>query len=118
MSNVVQAAALGLEAALKTVAGLRVYRLGTTVDPPGIVVGPPQLAWEGYGGGPATATFAVFVMVAMDDKALERLWEYVTPVSEAVESVAAAVVRGADPGVYAAGTTDLPCYTLQVEMSL
>jgi hypothetical protein len=116
--SIVADAALALEAALKTVAGLRLYRLGETVDPPGIVVGPPQLVWESYGAGPATATFAVFVMVAMDDKALERLWEYVTPVAEAVESVADAVVRSADPGVYAAGTTDLPCYTLQVEMSL
>lgn len=118
MSNVVQDAALALEAALKTVAGLRVYRLGENIDPPGIVVGPPRLDWTAYCAAPTEATFAVFVMVGMDDKALERLWQYVPPVSEAVDAVTNAAVRSATPGIYTSGTSDLPCYTLSVEFSL
>lgn len=118
MSNVVQDAALALETALKTVTGLRLYRLGENIDPPGIVVGPPKLDWTGFCGDPTEATFAVFLIEAMDDRSLERLWVWVAPVSVAVDSVQDAVVRSANPGVYEAGTTSMPCYVLNVEVSL
>ncbi|WP_435583377.1 hypothetical protein [Amycolatopsis thermoflava] len=117
MRTVTEAAAQ-LEAALKSVDGLRYVQLGSDVDPPGLVLGVPQLNWEGYGSAPATATFPVIVVVAMDDRALEQLWKLVTPVATAVDTVPDAVVQTADPGVFNAGNQDLPCYTLSVEVSL
>jgi hypothetical protein len=118
MTNVVQDAAMALETALKTLPGFRLYRLGENIDPPGIVVGPPKLDWTSFCGDPTEATFSVFLIEAMDDRSLERLWEHVAPVSVAVDSVQDAVVRSATPGIYEAGATKLPCYVLSVEVSL
>ncbi len=118
MTNPVQAAAQDLETALSGVEGLRYYPLGSNVDPPGLVMGPPALTWEAYCLTPTTATFPVFLVTALDDRALEQLFQYVVPVSEALEAVTDAAVQNASPGTYLAGTQELPCYTLSVEVAL
>jgi len=107
-----------LEAALKTVDKLRLHTLSDSIDPPALLIGAPQLTWDGYGSAPAAATFPVFVIVGMDDRALERLWEFVAPVAAAVDTVEDAVVQSADPGTFPSGAQDLPCYSLSVEVSL
>ncbi|OXM73085.1 MULTISPECIES: hypothetical protein [Amycolatopsis] len=115
----VSEAAQQIETALKTVDKLRLYQLDDDdIDPPGLVLGPPQLTWDGYGPAPTTATFLVFLVVAVDERALERLWQFVGPVAAALDTVQDAVVQSADPGAYPAGSQNLPCYSLSVEVSL
>lgn len=116
----VEAAAGALIVALRTVEGLRVYDdPGAVIDPPGAIVGPPSLAWEGYCAGPSAARFLVVVAVALDERALPQLWELAPRVALAIETdVPDAVVRRADPGVWAGGGVDLPSYELQIEVSL
>ncbi|NIH81691.1 hypothetical protein [Amycolatopsis viridis] len=114
----VSEAAQQIETALKTVDKLRVYPLGDDIDPPGLLIGAPQLTWDGYGSAPTTATFPVFLIVAMDERALELLWQLVTPVTAALDTVQDAVVQSADPGTFPAGSQNLPCYSFSVEVSL
>ncbi|OLT46487.1 hypothetical protein BJF85_16725 [Saccharomonospora sp. CUA-673] len=117
----VQQAATALEDALRHVDGARVYRdpAGAVADPPALLVGPPRLTWEGICGGPTSATFVVYVMAAMDERAVSRLWELVPVVAAAIdEHVRDAVVTEANPGVFDAGGNNLPSYELTVEVAL
>lgn len=117
--TLVSDAAEALEAALRTVPGLRVYTdVGAAIDPPGAVVGPPSLTWGSVCAEPSSATFLVAVVVAMDDRAMPRLWELVPQVATALETVSDAVVRRATPDVWTSGTANLPSYAVFVEMSL
>lgn len=115
----VEEAALALEAALKTVPGIRVYTdPGATVDPPAALLGPPQLTWSDPGPEPTSGRFVVVLMVAADERAMSRLWGLVPQVVAAVENTDDAVVKAANPGVWASGGQQLPCYEIQIEMSL
>jgi hypothetical protein len=119
VSGVVGAAAEALAEALRTVEGLRVHTdPGALLDPPAAVVGPPALAWEGYDAAPTSARFVVVVVVAMDERALPRLWDLVPLVAAAVDTVPDAVLRTADPGVWSANGADLPSYELLIEVAL
>lgn len=113
--SVIGDARVAIEAAAKTVDGITTYPLGATVTPPAVVVGPARLAPLGSCAGPATAAFAVWVVVALDDRALERLEELGPAVWAAIEDQTEAVVTGADAAVYVAGGPDLPCYELTTE---
>lgn len=106
-----------LVTALTGVSGQVYTDLGASVNPPCIMLGPPALEWEGVCVGPTSARWLVYVIVPADERAMERLWELVEPVADAIDGTPAVVIR-ADPGVYAAGTQDLPCYEFQVEVSL
>lgn len=109
----------GLESALGTV--LRIYRDGTNpVDPPGIVLGPPQLRWEAADNGVTSFTLILYLIVKADDRMMSRLFDLVEPVANAVwDNVETAAVTDASPGSYPiSDTTSLPCYQLTVEMSL
>lgn len=117
--SIVKAKAEELETAAKTVPNVRFYRdLGATVDPPALVIGPPRLQWESYCVDPTSATFIVIVMVAMNERAQEALWDLVPLVAAAMSDVEDAVVTTASPGVFNAGGTDLPSYEITVEVSL
>lgn len=117
--SIVSAAADRLSTALKTVEGVRLYDLGANLDPPALVLGMPRLTFGAYCPGQITgATFPVFLVVAMDDRAQLRLWELAEPVAAAIESVVDAAISGSDPGLYLAGQSELPSYTFTVEMSL
>ena len=105
-----------LKAALATVDGLRVYELGTPVDPPGGVVGPPRLTWEVYCDEPTSAQFVVYLVSAMNERALDKLLELLPAVTLALMAVPNAVVVEATPGEYPAG--DLPCYAINVDVVL
>lgn len=118
MTNPVQDASAALESALSAIEGVRFYRLGTTTSGVSVVLSPPKLTWETYSTVPTTATFLVHLVVPFDDRAVEKLWEFVVPVSEAIESVVDAVVLSADPGLYPDGSTSLPEYVFTVEYSL
>ncbi|MBK1785133.1 hypothetical protein [Prauserella cavernicola] len=122
--SLVREAAERLEAALATVGDLRVTRdLGSNVDPPAAIIGPPRLDWDGYLplgelAQPTSATCVVYVAVANDDRSLERLWEFVPRVAAALSEVQDAVTTSALPGMFPVGNADLPCYEITVEMSL
>ncbi|MHA6626886.1 hypothetical protein ACU61A_15735 [Pseudonocardia sichuanensis] len=116
MSAVAEAAA-ALEAALKTVEGLRVYTdPAATVNPPGVVVVPPTLTWGGYRDGPTDALFVVAVVVRPDARAVERLWELVPRVAAALDELPDVAVRQAEPGTW--GSSNLPAYLIETGVAL
>jgi hypothetical protein len=104
--------------ALKTVDGVRFYDYGDNIDPPAVLVSPPSLDWEGYAAQPTSATIQVFLVVAQNDRALPQMLKYLPSVSDALDAVTDAVVRTATPTIFQAGSTDLPCYAISVEISL
>lgn len=116
----IKEAAEALRDALKTVDGLRATTdPGANIDPPMGVVGPPALAWEAYSTEPTSARFVVYVVVAADEKALERLWELVPAVVASLEKVPdAALINPATPGRWQTGRVDLPSYELQIEVAI
>lgn len=117
--NVAQAYAALVEA-LATVEGARGYDdPGANLDPPATIVGPPLLEYAGAPGpDPVNGKFLVVLAVVSDERAMVRLWELLPRVIDAIESVGPAVVGQASPGTWRTGATDLPCYEIQVEMSL
>lgn len=117
--SLVSDAADALMAALKTVEGVRYHDLSTNIDPPALVIGIPRLTFETYSPGTITAaTFPVFLIVAMDDRAQRKLWDLVGPVAAAIEAETNATITTADPGWYPAGAQELPSYTFTTEMSM
>jgi hypothetical protein len=117
--NAIETAAEELATALRSVPELRVYTdPGASVDPPAALVGPPQLTWGAYDVGPTAARFVVIVLVTADERAMVRLWDLVPQAAAAIEEVDDAVVRQANPGTFTTGGTELPCYEIQVEVSL
>lgn len=108
-----------IAAAAATVPGVRVHALGESVTPPAVVIGPPELNWNRFCTGPNDATFTVYVIVALDDRALDRLLDLAPAVQSAIETDTPATVPRAIPGTYtSAGSGDLPAYELQVEYPL
>lgn len=106
-------------AAAAAAEGLRLHLVGEQVTPPAVIVGVPPFEPLGMCSGPASAVFPLYVVVDLNDRSLERLWELVPAVWSAVEDNTDGVVRRADPGTYVAGAgADLPCYELAVEYPL
>lgn len=127
MSAVAAAAGVVL-AALEGLDGVRVEQdPGAAITPPSTadgaggataVLGPPSLLWESGAPEPTTARFLVYVVVDATDRAIERLWELVPVVAAALDTEPDVVVIQADPGTYPAGGVELPCYQIQIEVSL
>lgn len=109
-----------LEAGLEQVAGLRVYRtVGSVVDPPAAVIGPPSLSWGAYCADPTMARFDVYVVANANDWAGEAFFDLAPAVAKAVDGVLDAALAGdAEPGTYQSGGTTLPAYHLTVEIGL
>lgn len=116
--NPIKAAALMLEAALSSVGYPGYHDPAKTITPPASLVGPPELEFETFQLKPTTARFPVFVMVAADEYAVERLWELPGKVAQAVDELDDAAVTAASPGLFSAPGGELPCYELIVEMGL
>jgi hypothetical protein len=117
--SAVAAAAAELAAALATVEGARPYAdPGAVIDPPGLVLGPPALLFEGPCPEPTSARWLVYVVVPADERALETLWALVPVVAEAIDALPGAAVIRADPGTFLSGGVDLPCYEIQIDVSL
>lgn len=108
-----------LNTALTGLAGIRHYpHLLANVDPPATMVGLPRLEWAVVCSEPTSATFLVYLMVALDDRAVDRLQDMLPVVVEAIESVPDAVVTTATPLVSPYGAPDLPAYEITVEVAL
>lgn len=118
--SVVSDAVASLEAALRSVDGVRYYRdPAGQIDPPATLLGPVELAWEAAGcGGPTGGTWRVYVVHALDSRAAERLPELVLLVAGVLDELPEAAVLRADPGVFVAGGQELPSYEITVEVAL
>lgn len=115
--SAVRDAAHALATALSTVDGVRVYTdPSATVDPPGLVIGPPSLSFEAFCPDPTSAAFMVYIVTAGDGRAVERLWDLVRLVAGAVEAHTPGAVTSATPGSW--GTPELPAYVLRIEVPL
>lgn len=109
-----------LVAACGAVEGLRAHDdPGASFDPPCVLVSPPILQWGTYSdGAPSTARHVAILMVKHDDRAIPNLERLVPLVGAAIYGVDDAVITGAMPGMWRAGKTELPCYEIQIEVSL
>ena len=108
-----------LQGAAKTVQGIRAHTDPTTTpDPPVVAVGPPTLTYDGYSGDPVSATYPVYVAVAVDSRAIERLVDLAPRVATAITDITDAVVMRAEPTVFNGGGPPLPAYEITVEVSL
>jgi len=119
----VSAAADALDAlfvALEGVDGLRVVRgIGLQVDPPAVVIPPPNLTWSAMGDDPTDATFSVGLLVVNNDRITEQLLYWQPLVVAALQTVDNAVVTTAALGSWpAGGGTDLPAYLITTEVGL
>lgn len=118
-TDAVKVAAEALEVALNAVENVRAYRDPSAVlVPPGVVIGPPRLAFEAYCLEPTSATFPLYLVVKFDDRVLERMWSFVPTIAAAVDKVPGAAVTRADPGVFNANGQDMPCYEITTEVAL
>lgn len=109
-----------LETAAKTVDGVRVFALDEVVDPPGVVVEPPELTPRTACAGYTDAKFTVNIVVAMQDarRVVEALLALVDAVTVAIEDSTRATVTNGVPGTYTTGGGELPAYQLTVEVPL
>lgn len=116
------AAAKTLRTELKALSadGIRNVAYGVPASPPCTVVGPPVPSYEVYGAPVATsATFVVYLVVTMNEEAVERLLTALPKVVEAIEGVDDATVDDVQPTVYRDPSgTELPCYMITVSMAL
>lgn len=104
---------------LSELPGFRLYRDAASIDsPPAVYVGPPLLTWDGFDSDPTTATFTVYIVVPASDRAQEQLQDVLPAVATAVDRVPDAVVKSARPGIWKAGSADLPTYEMSVHVSL
>jgi hypothetical protein len=105
--------------ACEAVEGIRVIRRpGVTGDPPCVYVPPPALTWDGYVDAPTEAVFEVVLAVRADAHAIERLFDLLPLVTEALDGAENAVVKEAEPSVWRVGTAELPCYLIRTEVSV
>jgi len=118
--SAIEEAADDLLAALRTVEGVWAYSdPGAPVEvPAATVLGPPALTWEAGCGGPTSARWLVYLVVAADETALARLWALLPAVVAAIDALPNAAVIRADPGAYLAGGPELPCYEIQADYAL
>lgn len=108
-------AAEALEAALRSVDGVRVFRdPGAAVVPPAAIVMPPRLTWSTV-TGPSGAEFRVYAVVSIGERTVEQLWDLADQIAEAIDSHTEGAVMRADPGTFVAGGSELPAYEFTVE---
>lgn len=122
MSTIGDAAA-ALRMAAATVVGLRAYEgtpddPGAVLDPPAVVVGPPELAWREVSRDSIDATFTVYLVMPADDRAIERLWDSILDLRVALETVASATVVSAVPEPFLATGLELPAYAIEVRYAI
>jgi hypothetical protein len=121
MSGSVAQAAQLLAEVLDRVDGLTVHTdpSAAVVTMPAAVVGPPALFWEAYSLSPTRAEFPVHLIESTDELTMERVWDLIPTVSEALDEEANATVLRAVPSQWAAAEADrLPSYVLTVEVRI
>jgi hypothetical protein len=115
----IRRAAESLSAALAGIDGLPTHTdPALPITPPCTVLGPPQVRWETVNSAPSSARFIVYIVENMSAGAIERLWDLPEPVADAIHNHTDGVVIDGFPQVFLAGSTQLPCYELAVEVAL
>lgn len=105
----------------QAVSGIKVARKpGSMPTLPAVYVPPPSLTWDGYVQDPTEAIFEIVLAVAADEKAIDRLFRHLGPLTAAIDAADSvdATVKSAEPGVWRAGGVELPCYFVRVEVSI
>lgn len=118
--DTVEGATSQIRAALK-LAKVRIYEdASADLVPPAAMIGAPLLKFGGQGFEPIEAVYPILLVVADDAESVKKLIRFLPTVVQAVhENVENAVVRDdADPGVFNAGGTQLPCYQITVDVAL
>lgn len=108
-----------LQAALETVAGIRVPDVGVSVSPPAAIIGPPRLTWGGYGSvgtGVLTVQWNVYLVMPVNQYAVANLLALVETVTCAIEKYTPGVVLSSGPGSYTSPGGALPAYVITVQM--
>jgi hypothetical protein len=119
--NSVESALEDIYQALQTVPGVRLYRgVGVVLDPPSVVVGPPELRRELMSADPSTALFQVAVVVTENSDAMANLLRLEPLVAAAVDGLRPRVAVGVSkPGRWpSGGGQELPAYLIDVDYSL
>lgn len=108
-----------LRQALTAMQGLALCEPGDAIDPPGVVLMPPELVWETSSAKPSSAQLLAIVVMPRAEGFLQRLLDAVPRVAEVIEQahVDASVGR-AEPSSYTAGRDELPAYVLTVQVAL
>jgi hypothetical protein len=112
----------GIEFALATVPDFRIINsVALPVVPPALVIGPPRLSIRGYsyaGAGLTTAQFNIYVVVVMNQYAIDSLRTIIASVMNALERLTPGIVLSSVPGVYPSPGGSLPAYivTYQIEL--
>jgi len=119
MSDHAVAKALEISDALAAVPGVRHTRqLFGPVEPPCTVLAIPELTLVGISPAPSEAAWRVALVVAADDR-VENILALIGPVIAALEGVVDVAVRSpVRPGTYPSGSTTLPAYLIDLEVSL
>lgn len=88
------------------------------IQPPCVVIGPPRLYWRGYNqqGQPTTGAWNIYLVVALNQYALDELTRLIADVSRAIEVYTPGVVLGAAPGIYPSPQGGLPSYIFSVQL--
>jgi hypothetical protein len=105
-----------LRSALSGQTGFRVQAYGEAAEPPCVIVQPADLAWQLMQPEPSAAQLRVAAIVPSDDRALERVTALGLRVAELVDGLADFAIRDAVAGEY--GSTNLPCYMINIEVAL
>jgi len=95
-------------------------KLGT---PPVVYVPPPSLTWDAAVAAPTEAVFELVAAVKADEDAIERLFELLDPLSEAIFDAGRtggldAVIVSCEPAVWTTGGTELPAYFVRTEVAV
>lgn len=109
-----------IKTALK-LAGVRAYEdASAELVPPASMIFAPTLRFGGQGYEPIEATYPILLVVADDERSVQRLMRLLPTAVEAIhENVDNAVVRDdAEPGAFNSGGTLLPCYQIVVDAAL
>ncbi len=113
-----------LAAALKATGTMRLQTdLAASGSPGDVFMGPPAPLFEGMCGGadPTGFAYQVYLVEALDPRAVERLLRNLPGCLAAVESLGAETriaPDGVTPAAFTTGTTDMPAYRIDAETTL
>lgn len=100
---------------LQSGTGVQVYtEPDATINPPAIMIGPPELSWTVYNGaGPDSAKWLLYLIVAANGYAMAALEPLIGNVAAVLANTPGAptITDAALPGVW----EKLPCYIIPIE---
>lgn len=95
--------------------------LSASVSAGDVVFGPPGFLWEGQCNPdePTSITYSVYLIEDVGERAVERLLDRLPDLLVAVGKLGdESTVTACTPGAFPSGTSDLPCYQINIETTL